>query len=83
MEFIGSLDIANLTLIIENMAYRNEAMIDGGTNIYCRYPKLEARMSNVIEHLITEHSLDLDVDDRYKRLYTGIKVIIFMWRHID
>ena len=67
MEKMNCLDVPNLTLIIENMAGRNEAMSDGGVYVFGKHPILAARMDDIVERLIAVGSAHPEADDRLEK----------------
>lgn len=67
MERMARLDTFDITLVLENMAGRNESMSDGGAYVFCGHPDLVPRMNDVVERLIAACSERHDVDDRFER----------------
>ena len=64
MEKMDSLDPANATLVIENMAGRTESMNDGGVRIFCMCPELFARMNEITERVIASCGKVCEADVR-------------------
>lgn len=58
-------DDANVTLITENMAGRNELLSDGGVYVFCRYSGLSKRMNDIMEQMIAAHSALYQTDKRF------------------
>lgn len=67
MEDMEGLDLFNITLIIENMAGRNEAQNDGGVYVFCKYSSLAVRMNDITEHLIETCCREFGADERLER----------------
>ena len=67
MERMARLDTFDITLVIENMAGRNESMNAGGAYVFRGHPDLVPRMNDVVERLIAACSERHDVDDRFER----------------
>jgi len=82
MEKMESLRLFVLTLIIENMAGRNEPMNDGGVFIICKYSNLAARMNAIMEHLIGARSSDPDVDERFKEAVCRFRKAYSRWHNL-
>lgn len=66
MEKMAGLDLLTATLIIENMAGRNESMNDGGVYVFRRYFALSGRMNEVTGRIIESCSANHDVDERFE-----------------
>ncbi len=79
MERMESLGAEQLTLVIENMAGRTEAMTDGGVHIVCRYPELALRMNDVMERLISACSADPAAGGRFEKAVRTYRSACFKW----
>ena len=67
MENMQDPDLFNTTLVLENMAGRNEPMNDGGVHTVFKYSSLAPRMNEVTEHLIAACSSAYKTDERFDR----------------
>ena len=81
MERMDDLPLFTLTLIIENMAGRNEPMTDGGAYVVCEYSDLAERMNDVTEHLIAACSARQKTDDRFEEAVRRYRSAYRKWRH--
>ena len=79
MEHMEDLGAADLTLITENMAGRNEALNDGGVYVFCRHPKLAARMNGIMERLTAVHFADPEADERFNQAARRYKSAYLKW----
>ena len=72
MDLMEDLDQSQLTLIIENMAGRNESLKDGGTYVFSRFPDLVSRMNQIMEKLILKaekNERSATAISRYRKAY--------------
>ena len=79
MESMKNLDMFNITLILENMAGRNEPMNDGGVHTVFKYSLLASRMNEVTEHLIAACSSANAADDRFDRAVNRYRTSYRKW----
>ncbi len=79
MENMQDPDMFNVTLILENMAGRNEPLNDGGVHTVFRYSALAPRMNDVTERLIAECSSAYDTDERFDRAVNRYRASYSKW----
>ena len=79
MEKMADSDIHVITLVIENMAGRNEAMSDGGVFLFRNYPSLYGRMKEVTESLIASGIKTGETDERFMRAAAGFRSACRRW----
>lgn len=88
MEHMPKLDVLNKTLVIENMAGRNEKLNDGGVYFFCKYTKLGKRMNEITEKIM-DFSCDQEANmsnsritpDRLNRAKARYRESYQKWRH--
>ena len=73
------LDLFNITLVIENMAGRNESMNDGGVYTVFRYSSLAPRMCEVTERLIAACSSECGTDARFDKAVSRYRAAYRKW----
>lgn len=79
MERMNGLNPEQLTIIIENMAGRNESLNDGGVYTFSRHPGLRARMNDITERLIDACSAYTDPDGRFSRAVRSYRKACSKW----
>ncbi|MBQ3931793.1 MAG: hypothetical protein II725_05910 [Firmicutes bacterium] len=79
MEDMDDLDLFNITLIIENMAGRNEALNDGGAYLFCKYTALAGKMNDITEHLIEVCRKKYGADERSERAVRRYRKAFRKW----
>ena len=79
MEKMDRLDLFNATLIIENMAGRNETMNDGGTYVFRDHPGLAHRMDKIMERLISSCLEQNEIDGRFQDAVKRYRSSFLKW----
>ena len=79
MENLQKMDLFSTTLVIENMAGRNEAMSDGGVYTVFRYSSLAPRMNEVTERLIAACSSECGTDARFDKAVSRYRAAYRKW----
>ncbi len=79
IECMTDLDLFQNTLIIENMAGRNERMTDGGVYVFCRYSDLAGRMNDVTERMISACAAGDPVDERFRQAVRRYRLAYSTW----
>ncbi len=79
MEKWMDLDLFQTTLIVENMAGRNEPMNDGGVYVYCHYSHLTKRMNVAVNRLMELCLSRYEADERFKKTISRYKTAYDKW----
>lgn len=83
MERMEGLSPDQLTIIIENMAGRNEPLNDGGVYIFSRHHGFGARMNDIVWRLIAARSAYPDPDGRFSRAVLTYRKSCSKWSVTD
>ena len=60
-------DLFNMTLVIENMAGRNDSMNDGGVYLFCTQSDLGQKMNDVMKQMISTAPAEYEKDTRFRK----------------